>query len=76
MASYVFPPISMRIFFVTGRSEKYDGSISFHATALVWRPFAESGASPCPRAAQAIMSIAMYPTIDVDPLLVIVQEPV
>ena len=44
--------------------------------ALVWSPLAERGASPCQRAAQAIMSIAMYPTIDVDPLLVIVPESV
>lgn len=75
-ASYVFPQISMRIFFVTGSSEKYEGSISLNATAFVWSPFAESGASPWPSAAQAIMSIAMYPTIDVDPLLVIGSESV
>lgn len=44
--------------------------------ALVWSPFAERGASQCQSAAQAIMSMAMYPTIDVDPLLVIVSESV
>lgn len=59
-----------------GCSEKYEASTSRKATALVWSEFAERGVSPCQSAAQAIMSIAMYPTIDVDPLLVIVPESV
>ena len=75
-ASYAFPSISIRTFFAAGCSEKYEGSTSFQATALVWSPFTETGASPCQRAAQAIMSIAIYPTIDVDPLLVILSEAV
>jgi hypothetical protein len=41
--------------------------------AFVWSALDEKGGSPWPSAAPAIMSIAMYPTMDVDPLLDIVS---